>query len=127
MVRHFFIKCIAVFLSLSLLIGQGPLSTAIAIHVSPMDYTAIMSDISYNAVTSFNSGVGHEKGCCSHSDKSSDMKNGMCVDCLAPGQVAMLANLLAAPIQYSLLQGYPMANTSVIDRDVLPEPPYPKA
>jgi hypothetical protein len=126
MFRSFGTKCIAILLSLSLVVGQGAFSTAAAMPAWQMGRVA-MSEISDNHIVTSSHDMRHEKDCCSHSKNSNDMMNGTCGACCAAAcQMASLPILFAAPVYYPVSQTYNRTNSPVIGRDVLPEPPYPK-
>lgn len=124
MKKHFFTRFIALLLSLSLFIGQGPLDMAMGMPAMNMDQSSMMADMSDMDMTA----SVPDKGCCSDSNKDHNMKDGTCgACCIAPVQAVALPSQFAAPIQYAAVsQFYGMAETSALSRNIPPEPPYPK-
>ncbi|MDE1900997.1 MAG: hypothetical protein KGI37_05045 [Alphaproteobacteria bacterium] len=116
-------------MSLSLVIGQGPLSMAVAMPAINMDQMSVMANMSGMGMTaSASDGTqSEERDCCSQSTKDRAMKGGMCgACCVAMAQIGMLPAQFPVPIQYGISQFYGMTDTSAISRNTPPDPPRPK-
>ena len=104
---------------------------AMAMPSMNTDQTSMMADMPGMDMTTAASdnAQSHEKGCCSDSNKDHDMKGGMCGACCAAAvQAALLPSQFPAPIHYAVVsQLYGMTDTSVISRNIPPDPPRPKA
>ena len=131
MKKSFFTRFVALLLSLSLVIGQGPLNMAMAMPAMNMDQASMMADMAGMDMTASTPDTtqAQEKGCCSDSTKDHDMKGGMCgACCIAAVQAALLPSQFPAPIQYAVVsQLYGMTDISALSRNIPPDPPRPKA
>jgi hypothetical protein len=115
-------KCLALVLSLSLLIGQGPMSAAMAMPSMTMDQMPMMAGMPDMGMASM------DQGCCTQSDKDHATKGDACGSCcVAIGLTALLSPQFSAPLQYAVSQPYGVADVTATGRDILPDPPRPKA
>jgi hypothetical protein len=119
---------VAFFVVLGLMFGQATAGLAMGVPMN-MEQPSIMANMSgQNDTTSVSNGE-HEDGCCTtHADKNHTMKAGTCgACCVAACQAVVMPSRFAAPALYAATQIYSMMDASVVGKDVLPEPPYPKA
>lgn len=120
-------ELVAILVMLGLMFGQVvPGMAAVPMN---MEQQSMMGDVAGHVDATSVSNSAHEDGCCSHADKNHNtMKAGTCgACCVAACQSVMLPSQFAAPALYAATQIYGVMNTSAVSKDVLPDPPYPKA
>jgi hypothetical protein len=118
----FFKKCLALMLTLTLVIGPGVFAP---VSAAPADHSAtIMQDMSG---MSMSGAYEAHKGCCPSSEKSQDTKGSLCASACAGMTQATMPSLFPTFLHEAAILPFEHADTSAAGRQPLPDYPPPKA